>query len=266
MTQSHLARKYKHNLKNWRHIMTYYTYKELLSAETDHLILTKGRGLRGKALQPLLDQFELSSVQKNILVGSLLGDSTLQRARNRQPRTYAPNVALKFEQKNEEYLRFLYKSFYNLIGTPIHVRKNLRDGVHVRAEDIKSYSVKTYKHPCLQFYAQQFYEIDALGNRRKCVPKLIHRWLNEESLAIWFMDDGSKDRSGYYFHTQCYYRYEIVRLQQALGRVFGFETAIHKDKNSYKLYVGAQSRDAMTHILKSRVVHTLQYKLFSITK
>lgn len=244
--------------------MAYYTYKELMSTETDHLILAQGRGLRGKALQPILDQFQLSPVQQNILVGSLLGDATLQRARNRQPGTYAPNVALKFEQKNEEYLRFLYKSFYNLIGTPIHVRRNIRDGVYVRAGEIKSYSVKTYKHPCFQFYAQQFYEIDALGNRRKCVPKLIHRWLNEESLAIWYMDDGTKGQNGYTFNTQSFYRYEVVRLQQALGRVFGFETSIHKDKDAYKLYVNARSRDAMTKILQPRMVHTMHYKLHTV--
>mgnify|MGYP002046517683 CR=1 FL=1 len=52
---------------------------------------------------------------------------------------------------------------------------------------------------------------------------MIHRWLNAEALAFWFMDDGTKINSGYILNSQGFTLNENKRLANALGKNFKFE-------------------------------------------
>ena len=153
------------------------------------------RYLKGLALEQYKSTLpKFNQRQKNIIVGTLLGDSTLQRSK-----ALKPLHNIKFEQKadNKPYLNSIHYTFEDWCGSPpkFYVKES---GV------IKSYWFKTYGHRSFDFYADQFYNInEKTGKRIKVVPKLIHRWLNDESLAYWFMDDGSRDKNnGYYLNTQ----------------------------------------------------------------
>jgi len=218
------------------------------------------RHLKGLALQhykATLPKF--NQRQKNIIVGTLLGDSTLQRSQ-----ALKPLHNIKFEQKkdNKYYLDSIYCDFKYWCGTSPQYYTN-QSGV------IKSYWFKTYGHRAFDFYADQFYNIDEkTGQRTKVVPSLIHRWLNAESLAYWFMDDGSKNRNiAYYLNTQGFTLAENKRLADALGKSFKFIISIHKDTNSktgkkgYRLYISAKSRDAFTKIVYPHIHPCFYYKL-----
>jgi hypothetical protein len=219
------------------------------------------RQLKGLALEQYKATLpKLNQKQKNIIVGTLLGDSTLQRSK-----ALKPLHNIKFEQKNDNksYLDSIYYHFEDWCGTPpqYYIKES---GV------IKSYWFKTYGHRSFDFYANQFYNIDKkTGERKKVVPKLIHRWLNPEVLAYWFMDDGSNNGSGYILNTQGFTLRENERLADALGKRFKFEVNIHTDNNyktgkrGFKLYVTAKSRDKFTQIVSPYIDSCFNYKLIT---
>jgi hypothetical protein len=214
------------------------------------------KGLRGGALEIYMKEFNargLTEQQKSALIGTLLGDATLQYNEGTIP-------WYKFDQKaaNKEYVEALYFLFADVVGTP-PINPRIKNGI------AHSYWFRTYRWMVLDFYAKQFYKIDSLGNRKKIVPPLIHRWLSPQALAFWFMDDGSKKNSTYLLHTQGFTRPEIIRLQQALGKNFNIESKIHKDKRPsgplYYLYISTDSGKKFQEIIEPYVLPCMRYKL-----
>lgn len=218
------------------------------------------RHLKGLALEQYKATLpKFNQKQKNIIVGTLLGDSTLQRSK-----AFKPLYNIKFEQKadNKSYLDSIHYDFEDWCGSPPkwYVKES---------RIIKSYWFKTYGHRAFDFYADQFYRIDEKTEKRtKVVPKLIHRWLNEESLAYWFMDDGNKDKNtAYVLNTQGFTLRENESLADALGKSFKFNVNIHKNNNyrtgkkGYRLYIPARSRDDFTEIVYPHIIPCFKYKL-----
>lgn len=213
------------------------------------------RHFRGKALSAYLKPFEtrgLTDLQKSVLIGTLLGDSTLQYNKGKFP-------WYKFDQqaKNKSYVNLIYSIFSDFVGTP----------PSIRYKDQKEHSLwfRTYRSVLFDFYARQFYIIDEFGKRKKTIPKLIHRWLNPIVLAFWFMDDGSKTLHGYVFHTQGFVLSDIKILQKALGRVFRLQTNIQADHRPngslYTLYVPASEVKQFNAIVSPFIVDCMKYKL-----
>lgn len=213
--------------------------------------------LRGGKLKAYLEPIEkkpLSHLQKSVLVGTLLGDATLQYNGGTSPH-------YKFDQKasNLDYVNVVYSVFEELVGTPPSLRLT-NGGVTPH-----SWWFRTFRCRRFNFFANQFYEIDVQGNRRKVVPKNIHRWLNPIVLAFWFMDDGGTAESGYKLHTENFSLSDVKVLQQALGSVFQLQANIGRDnreqKTLYYLYIPANSKEKFQEIVKPHMVETMLYKL-----
>ena len=215
------------------------------------------------SLKQYKTSLKLNQQQKNIIIGTLLGDSSLLKSQAKDPL-----FTLKFEQKiaSEDYVFFLYTIFSDWCGTPPK-KRSIKESFSER----QSIWFKTYGHISFKFYADQFYLFDEkFGKRKKVVPKLIHRWLNAEALAFWFMDDGTKINSGYILNSQGFTLNENKRLANALGKNFKFEVNIHKDdskkndnKVSYRLYITSKSKDDFTDVVSPFILPCFQYKLHS---
>jgi hypothetical protein len=221
------------------------------------------RDYRGNKLKeylaPLISR-NLFQLQKDALIGGLLGDGTLQYRGKVNPYYKFDQTAAK-----KEYIDLLYSIFDEFIGTPPRAR--LQNG------EIHSYSFRTFRLTSLNFYAQQFYHIDSLGNRKKIVPPLIHRWLNPQSLAFWYMDDGGKDHGGgYRFHTEGFLQPDVLVLQQALGRIFNLQVNLQKGnsvnretskikRDSYNLYIPVSHAQKFRDIVEPLMVNCMKTKL-----
>lgn len=214
------------------------------------------RDFRGGRLVEYLGQFKsLTSLQKEVLVGILLGDACLQTNKG-------TNCFLKYDQqaKNHTLVSLLYLIFQDFVGTPPSLR--LREGIQ------HSSWFRTYRLRFFKFYHDQFYDLNAHGKSVKRVPPLLHKWITPISLAFWFMDDGSKDKSGYLLHTQCFPYHQQKLLQQILGKKFGLEVAIHSDKQDektyYRLYITAKSVPLWNQLVSPYILPCMQYKLHHI--
>ena len=189
--------------------------------------------------------------QKDILIGTLLGDSSMQAMSGEQ------NSNIKFEQTISQisYIKHIYEIFYEWTGTPPTIRNIKNSGK--KQEQRKSIWFKTYRHPSLNFYKNIFYKkYKDTDKQYKIVPKLIHRWLTPRALAYWFMDDGSYSiiRKDYYFRTQGFQLKDIEKLRDALFRNFSIKSNIHRDRNKYKLYILKESNE----LLKETILRYIQ--------
>src|SRR6266487_4140939 len=139
--------------------------------------------LIGEKLKYYKDSLILTKVQREIIVGTLLGDSSME-LRNRRP-----VYSLKFEQSfsRKEYIEHIYSIFSDWTGTGPKIRIIPNDG---KFKERKSIWFRTYRHSSFRFYYGAFYS-SISEEKKKVVPKLIHRFLTPRSLAYWFMDDGS---------------------------------------------------------------------------
>ncbi len=230
----------------------------------DSKVNYKAKNLRGLKLIEYKKTLKLNTIQKEILVGTLLGDATIAKTKS-----IALNV--KFEQKlaNREYVNHLYEIFEPYVGTPPKVRTIIGGG----AKDRQSVWFRTYRHIDFKFYYDLFYIKTNKNNstdlRKKRVPKLIHKFLTPRALAYWFMDDGSyyynksnnNQQKVYYFNTQSFSYEDIKILKKALKFNFNFDTNIYKDRTYYLLYIQPQSKDDFIHLIKSFIVETFDYKL-----
>ena len=222
------------------------------------------KDLRGIQLIEYKKTLQLTTIQKEILVGTLLGDATISKSKS-----IALNV--KFEQKlaNQEYVNHLYEIFQPYVGTPPRVRNITGGG----AKDRQSIWFRTYRHIDFKFYYDLFYRKTNQKNsadlRKKRVPKLIHKFLTPRALAYWFMDDGSyyynksknSQQKVYYFNTQSFSYEDIKILKKALKLNFNFDTNIYRDRKYYLLYIQPQSKDDFSNLIRSFILEIFDYKL-----
>lgn len=200
------------------------------------------------------ENLKLTKRQREILVGTLLGDSHLET--QNKGRTYRLKVEHSFKQK--EYVDWLYKEFRNWVLSPPKVRERF-----VRLRTVSGVYAKYYFNTLgvgsLRFYAQQFY----VGGK-KAVPRLIHRWLTPLTLAVWYMDDGSIKSNHHrtvFLNTQGFAIRDLRALQKALLEKFGIKTQLRKDRDQQQIYFLAETVDKFLAMIKRYIIPSMRYKL-----
>ena len=117
-------------------------------------------------------------MQKDAIIGTLLGDASMERDK------ITHNPRIRFDQTyplHEDYLMSLYNLFKDLVGTPpkIYTRKPDK-----RTNKIyQSIAFKTLRYPTLNYYYNLFYKYDENNKRYKVVPDNIKELLNARALA-----------------------------------------------------------------------------------
>jgi hypothetical protein len=184
----------------------------------------------------------LTSAQHAILIGSLLGDGTLRRQGNRLNALFEVNHAYK----HQAYVDWKWRHFQEHILTPPKVR--VGKGPRI------AYRFTTRSLPLFTDYHNQFY----IGGKKR-MPADIQ--LNSLSLAVWFMDDGTRIRSAYYLNTQQFSLSEQLFLQKLLLKTFGLTSALNRDKQYFRIRISTDSSVVMRKLIEPYVVPCLKYKL-----
>jgi len=202
----------------------------------------KKKSYKGKELELYKQTIKLTEIQREILIGVLLGDASISL------RNGKPVYSIKFEQgiANIDYINHLYLIFEPFVGQIPLEYKN------------KSIWFRTYRHVCFKFYYDIFY---CGVNSVKKVPKNISKFLTPRSLAYWYMDDGGLTGSKIYLHTQGFVFSDQEFLRDVLKEKFGIITNLHKDKIYYKLYVISDSAPLFISLIKPYILPCFEYKL-----
>lgn len=220
------------------------------------------RSLIGKELNDYKRSLHLSKIQREVIIGLLLGDGHLESQNNKI--TYRLKVGQTL--KHKIYVYHLFDIFKNFCGT------GPREYINPNTNYI-SVTFNTYSHISFKFYGKQFYN----KNNLKVVPKLIHKWLTPRGLAYWFMDDGSrksKTSKGIYLNTQSFTYREVKVLSDLLQNKFNLITKIKLDKNltteklkpneirrGYRIYISGYSYDIFKKYIEKYITEDMKYKL-----
>ncbi len=193
---------------------------------------------------------QLSQKQKEIIVGTLLGDGNLEFDGHK-----ASRLQIKQCEFKKEYVFWIYHELKDLVKTPPQQRK-----------DNKQWYFATRSIAELESFRNIFYK-----DRRKIVPTNIEKLLILPlSLAIWFMDDGTldyrvKSHYSYNLSTDSFMLNEVRLLIGILDRRFGIKSSIQtpssRGKKYVKLYIGKDGRDKFLEIIKPHILSCFNYKL-----
>lgn len=196
-------------------------------------------------------ELKLSSLQKEVLHGTLLGDACLEWSKDHR------TARIKFEQsgRHRQYLFHLYELFKPFVrAEPVARIRKCATGV-----DCESYVFQTIKHGGFRFFGQQYLSADS-----KAVPKLIHRWLTPRSFAYWFMDDGSiksRQSKGVILNTQGFERSGVDRLIEALSNQLGLIASRRKQSDGFQIYISGKSYERLVQLLDPYLIESMRYKL-----
>jgi hypothetical protein len=193
---------------------------------------------------------EISNRQRQILVGTLLGDGCLER--NKQ------NFRLKVDHGlgQKDYVWWKHKELSGLVnGQPKLIQAlDKRSGKVYGHWRFNSKTCEIFTKHHLMFYR----------NRKKIVPKFIVQLLTAPvALAVWFMDDGfnRKDCLGKYLNTQAYTLEEHGLLQGCLQRNFGLTTKIHWAAGRPRLYIDAPQAERFVKLIQHEIIPSMMYKI-----
>ena len=121
-------------------------------------------------------------------------------------------------------------------------------------EDRHAYRFFTKQHKNLTTLYGLFYK-----NKRKIIPKNLE--LDSVSIAIWYMDDGSKSRdSDVYLNTQQFSLTDQRKLLNCL-RKFGINARLNKDKKYYRIRILKESIKNFMRIVAPHMAPSMKYKL-----
>lgn len=196
---------------------------------------------------------KLTKIQSEILIGILLGDACLQTESN--GKTY--RLRISQSENHKDYLFHLYHVFENLTSSP-PVRYQFTDTRNPNKKYFR-WSFATTQQVCFRFYGQQFYQ-----NKKKIVPKLIHRWLKPTSIAYWYMDDGAqkwKGKSlGVRFCTDNFLYNDVKRLEHVLSKTYNLKTSLQKKNIYYRIYVSSYSYVCLKQLIYPFLHTSMLYK------
>lgn len=195
-------------------------------------------------------KLKLTTKQKEILVGIILGDGHLET--QNKGRTYRLKVEHSIKQK--AYVDWLYENFKDFIISPPKERTRLSLG-----KELTSYGFTTLSTSEFRFYGQLFYQ-----NGKKVIPKTISEMLSCKSIAVWFMDDGSfksKSHKTYIIHSNSYTKKELEIIKEVFAKKFGIEVGIHKQYSQWRLYVYTKSALSFRKMIEPFIVPNMKYKL-----
>ncbi len=209
--------------------------------------------MRSKQIEAHKKTLKLTKKQKEILVGLILGDGHLETLNN--GRTYRLKVEHSLKQR--EYLDWLYLNFKEWINKTPEVKKRTSLG-----KIIETYGFTTYTSNILTLYAKEFYQ-----DGKKIIPKNIDKIITPQSLAIWFMDDGSiksKVHKALVIHTHGYSKDDLLLITKVLDKKFGLKIGLQKQYDKWRLYIYSHSVDNFKKIISPYILPSMTYKLGNI--
>ncbi len=148
--------------------------------------------------------------------------------------------------KAKEYVDWKFKNLRHICASSPRVRKNNEDRI--------AYRFFTKQHPEITKLYKLFYK-----DNRKMIPKNLI--LDPVSIAVWYMDDGSKSRDiDVYLNTQQFTQNEQRILLYCL-RQFNIKARLNKDKKYYRIRILKESIADFMHLIRPYIVPSMRYKL-----
>lgn len=201
----------------------------------------------------------LTLIQKETLIGLLLGDASLQTLNK------GKTFRIKFEwgSASIDYLNHVYKTFDSYCISPPHRKER----VSPKGNTVINYGFQTISHNNLVFLSDIF----IYRPQKSLNLTLIEKLLSCRSLAYWFMDDGGKldyspltKNKGLVLNTQSFSKIETEGLALLLTNKFKFKTEIRSNKGKWVIVIHHDSYPLFYSCINPYMHESMKYKLFKI--
>jgi hypothetical protein len=191
--------------------------------------------------------------QRNLVIGSLLGDGRLECRSKGIRSEKTARFRTHHGEKQKDYVLWKYKILQNIVGAA--PRRIVRFDKN-RAIDEASYYFHTFSLEGLGRLHSLFYK-----GGPKSLPSTLHKILNPEVLAVWYMDDGSYTKNGCTISTHSFSLNEQKELIRAMKQIFGVNVALLKDRKQHKLRIGSKDFSKFRKIVKPFIIPSMSYKI-----
>lgn len=184
----------------------------------------------------------LTELERSIIVGSILGDGYLRIIPGRSDAFLEINHSIKAK----DYVDYKFDCLKRICESAPKERNTNEGRV--------AYRFFTKQHIELTKFYKSFYV-----NKRKVIPKNLI--LTPLSIAIWYMDDGSRSRdSDIYLNTQQFSISDQKKLMTILRKI-GVNSRVNKDKKYYRIRILKESISDFMKIISPHIIPSMQYKL-----
>jgi hypothetical protein len=193
----------------------------------------------------------------SVLIGSILGDSHLERRIN----GIGTRVIFEQSNKNVEYLMWFHK-FFSEKGYCNPQKPKLFKRIIQNNQILFYYRISSFTFYSFNWIHDMFYILEN-GKFRKKIPTNISDFLTPLVLAIWFMEDGSKSNNSVRIATNNFNYDEILFISVVLFEKYRLiTTPQYGGKNKgYILYFSTKSMVEFTNIVKPYMLPSMYYKL-----
>ena len=208
----------------------------------------------------------LSNIQRQVLVGLLLGDGCLRNHNRSGKKTNSYFLTCLQSDKHRDYLFHLYEIFKEFTLQPPRYYE-FTDPRH-EGKTYKRWSFSTTLHSCFKFYGQQFYNEELHKDRRtqrvKRVSPLISRLLTPRSLAYWYMDDGAAKWQGRSLAarlcTDNFTLTEVRLLMGCLENKFSLQCTVQKKDGRPRIYIRHGSYPTLKNLIGKHLIPSMEHK------
>lgn len=192
----------------------------------------------------------ISKKSYEILLGIMMGDGYMGIMKS----CINPHFVTSHGPKQKDYSKYIYENLSDINPVLEYNKRKTPDKRNNKYYE--SYVVRVNATPSFLPMYNSFY-ID----KKKHIPLNLLKDFTEQTLAYWFMDDGSKTNNGYIIATMCFLKDELVELQKFLYNKFKLNTSLFKNNT---LYIKSDSKDLFTRLIKPYICDCMQYKLHNI--
>lgn len=200
--------------------------------------------------------FTINSDMESVIIGTLLGDAWVGFVHSG---CKYPKYQTFHTERQYIYLMNIYQTLEDIMTPTISElpeRETIIKGR--RCTRHKLFGISSRNCDALLMYREAFYK-----DGKKIIPvNFIRDKFTEKSLAYWFMDDGSLDKSknSYIFNTQCFSRDNLQELIDFLKDKYNLQFTIKKDNS---LYLRHCCNVTFEQLISKYITPDMQYKLVS---
>jgi hypothetical protein len=184
----------------------------------------------------------LTKLQRSVIIGTLLGDGYLRIVSGRANAFLEINHSIT----QKEYVDWKYEMLKSVCKSgPIQRKGN---GKRI------AYRFTTRQSEEFTSLYQTFYQ-----SGKKIIPEILE--IDPISLAVWFMDDGSKCReSDVYLNTQ---QFDVDDQKKLISfmRKWGIESTLNRDKIYWRIRIKKSSIKTFFKIISPYIIPSMNYKI-----
>lgn len=197
-----------------------------------------------KRNQDFKKEYKLTNLQKEVLLGSLLGDMGMElKYKNAR-------FSINHGGKQEQYFDYKCNIFNNFIKS---INKKYRFDIRTN-KYYNSYKTHSITNCCFNDIYNMFYI-----NNKKIVTEDILNQLTPLSLAVWYMDDG--DKTGV-LATNSFSLEECILIKNYFKTKWNIDTTIQTTKNKqYLIYFTKNGKKIFYSLTHKYFIPSMLYKI-----